>query len=168
MRSVRLLPLMPSTRAEDLLAGYPVGEGVYDEGFAADGSPRPASRAALDAVLRADPASLPDRVARSLQRSGVRFSSVEGDLQFYVDPVPRVITAAEWAPVKRGLAQRVRALNAFVADVYGEQRIVAEGVVPAAVVRSADYYEPEMRGVRPPSGIWIGVAGLDIVRDSTG
>ena len=60
----------------------------------------------------------------------MRFSSVEGDLEFYVDPVPRVITAADWEPVKRGLAQRVRALNAFVADVYGEQRIVAEGVVP--------------------------------------
>src|SRR4051794_15128533 len=159
---------MSSTRAEDLLAGYPVGEGVYDEGFAADGSPRPASRAALDAVLRADPASLPDRVARTLQRGGVRFSSVEGDLQFYVDPVPRVITAAEWEPVKRGLAQRVRALNAFVADVYGAQRIVAEGVVPESVISSADYFEPGMVGFVPPSGVWIGVAGLDIVRDHTG
>jgi uncharacterized circularly permuted ATP-grasp superfamily protein len=159
---------MASIRAEGPLAGYPVSEGVYDEGFHADGTPRPAARAGLEAVLRAGAAELPDRVARTLQRGGVRFSSVEGDLQFYVDPVPRVITAAEWEPVKRGLAQRVRALNAFVADVYGAQRIVAEGVVPAAVVRSADYYEPELRGLEPPSGVWIGVAGLDIVRDSTG
>jgi uncharacterized circularly permuted ATP-grasp superfamily protein len=145
-----------------------VSEGVYDEGFDADGSPRPWARAGLEAVLRAGPADLPARVARTLQRGGVRFSSVEGDLQFYVDPVPRVITAAEWEPVKRGLAQRVRALNAFVADVYGEQRIVSEGIVPAAVVRSADYYEPDMRGLTPPSGVWIGVAGLDIVRDAGG
>ena len=119
-----------TTRAEDLLAGYPVIEGVYDEGFAADATPRPWARAALEAVCRADPASLSDRISRSLKRSGVRFSSVEGDLEFYVDPVPRVITAAEWEPVKRGLAQRVRALNAFVADVYGAQTIVAEGLVP--------------------------------------
>ena len=98
----------------------------------------------------------------------MRFSSVEGDLEFYVDPVPRVITAADWEPVKRGLAQRVRALNAFVADVYGDQRIVAEGVVPPEVIRSADYYEPAMRGVEPPSGVWIGVAGLDLVRDHDG
>ena len=160
--------LMASIGTDDLLAGYPVTEGVYDEGFDADGVPRPWARAALEAVARADPASLPDRISRSLTRSGVRFSSVEGDLQFYVDPVPRVITAAEWEPVKRGLAQRVRALNAFVADVYGDQRIVAEGLVPVEVIRSADYFEPEMRGIKPPSGVWIGVAGLDIVRDANG
>ena len=159
---------MASIGADDLLAGYPVTEGVYDEGFDADGLPRPWAKPALEAVAHADPASLPDRISRSLTRSGVRFSSVEGDLQFYVDPVPRVITAIEWEPVKRGLAQRVRALNAFVADVYGDQRIVAEGLVPAEVIRSADYFEPEMRGIKPGSGIWIGVAGLDIVRDANG
>ena len=168
MRYVTLLRLMASTRADDLLDGYPVGAAVYDEAFAADGTPRPWARAALEAVARAEPGTLSDRISRSLTRSGVRFSSLEGDLQFYVDPVPRVITAAEWDPVKRGLAQRVRALNAFVADVYGSQRIVAEGLVPPEVIRSADYYEPEMRGIRPPSGVWIGVAGLDIVRDTDG
>jgi uncharacterized circularly permuted ATP-grasp superfamily protein len=159
---------MASTRADDLLAGYPVSEGVFDEGFAPDGTPRPWARPGLEAVARAEPAELPGLVGRSLRRAGVRFSSIEGDLDFYVDPVPRVITAAAWEPVKRGLAQRVRALNAFVADVYGDQRIVAEGVVPPAVIRSADYYEPGMRGIEPPSGIWIGVAGLDLVRDHTG
>ncbi len=159
---------MASIGADDLLAGYPVIEGVYDEAFDADGVPRPWARAALEAVARADPASLPDRISRSLTRAGVRFSSVEGDLRFYADPVPRVITAADWEPVKRGLAQRVRALNAFVADVYGDQQIVAEGLVPLEVIRTADYFEPEMRGIRPPSGVWIGVAGLDIVRDATG
>jgi uncharacterized circularly permuted ATP-grasp superfamily protein len=159
---------MASIGADDLLAGYPVIEGVYDEGFDADGVPRASARAALEAVARADPASLPDRISRSLSRSGVRFSSVEGDLRFYADPVPRVITAAEWEPVKRGLAQRVRALNAFVADVYGDQRIIAEGLMPIEVIRSADYFEPEMRGITPPSGVWIGVAGLDIVRDANG
>src|SRR4051812_16386806 len=159
---------MASTGADDLLAGYPVSEGVYDEAFAADGTPRPWARAGLEAVARAAPSELPGLVARSLKRAGVRFSSVEGDLDFYVDPVPRVITATEWEPVKRGLAQRVRALNAFVADVYGAQRIVSEGVIPGAAIQSADYYEAGMRGLRPPSGVWIGVAGLDIVRDADG
>ena len=60
------------------------------EAFEASGTPRPWARAALEAVARADPASLPDRITRSLTRAGVRFSSVEGDLQFYVDPVPLV------------------------------------------------------------------------------
>jgi uncharacterized circularly permuted ATP-grasp superfamily protein len=154
--------------ADDLLTGYPVTDGVFDEGFAPDGRPRPAARAGLEAVARARPDDLAERIGRSLQRAGVRFSSVEGDLQFYVDPVPRVITAADWEPVKRGVAQRVRALNAFVADVYGERRIVTEGVVPPEVVDSADYHEPAMRGVTPPSDVWFGVAGLDLVRDARG
>ena len=110
---------MGSTSADDLLAGYPVSEGVFDEGFAADGTPRAYARPGLEAVARAEPLELPGRVSRSLKRAGVRFSSIEGDLDFYVDPVPRVISATDWEPVKRGLAQRVRALNAFVADVYG-------------------------------------------------
>ena len=66
------------------------------------------------------------------------------------------------------MAQRVRALNAFVADVYGPQKIVADGVVPSYVIESASYYEPGMRGVKPHSGVWIGVAGLDVVRDHEG
>ena len=159
---------MAPLRADDLLADYPVSEGVFDEAFSSTGEPRPHARAGIEAVARADPADLPGRVSRSLKRAGVRFSSVEGDLEFYVDPVPRVITASDWEPVKRGLAQRVRALNAFIADVYGDQRIVAEGVIPREVVTSADYYEAAMRGVKPPSGIWIGVSGLDLVRDHNG
>src|SRR3954451_12766581 len=99
---------MAQTREEDRLAGYPVSDGVYDEGFEADGAPRPAARAAMDAVLRSGAEELPGRVSRSLKRAGVRFSSVQGDLEFYVAPVPRVITAEEWEPFKRGLAQRVR------------------------------------------------------------
>src|SRR3954465_4873912 len=146
---------MAGPRTDALLPYYPGGEGVYDEGFSSEGTPRPAARAALEAVLRAGPERLPALVSPALRGAGVRFSSVEGALEFYVDPVPRVITAAEWEPVKRGLAQRVRALNAFVADVYGDQRIVAEGVIPPEVVTSADYYEDVMCGVRPPSGIWI-------------
>jgi uncharacterized circularly permuted ATP-grasp superfamily protein len=62
----------------------------------------------------------------------------------------------------------VRALNAFVADAYGDQAIIADGVVPAYVVRTAAYFEPRMRGIEPPGGGWIGVAGLDVVRDEHG
>jgi len=159
---------MAPLSADDVLADYPVSEGVFDEAFSSTGTPRAHARAGIEAVARADPADLPGRVSRSLQRAGVRFSSIEGDPEFYVDPVPRVITASDWAPVKRGLAQRVRALNAFIADVYGDQRIVAEGVIPREVVTSADFYEPAMRAVKPSNGVWIGVSGLDLVRDQDG
>ena len=63
---------------------------------------------------------------------GIRFASVDGDDFWHVDPVPRVIPAAEWEAVARGLAQRAVALNAYVADVYGQQRIVAEGACRSA------------------------------------
>jgi uncharacterized circularly permuted ATP-grasp superfamily protein len=62
----------------------------------------------------------------------------------------------------------VRALNAFVADAYGDQAIVADGVVPPYLIRTAEHFEPRMRGLRPPGGGWIGVAGLDVVRDADG
>jgi carboxylate-amine ligase len=99
---------------------------------------------------------------------GMTFRSIEGDERFVVDPVPRVVDADEWAHVERGLAQRARALNAFVADVYGERRIVREGVVPERVVETAPYFEPLMDGVRPPHDLWIGVAGPDLVRTASG
>jgi uncharacterized circularly permuted ATP-grasp superfamily protein len=158
---------MASLPADDL-AGYAAAEGTFDEGFDAAGTPRPHARAALDAVLRARPAELVEKVRATLARADVAFQSVDGESEFYVDPVPRVITAEDWTLVKRGLAQRIRALNAFVADVYGDQAIVADGVVPPYVIQTAPYFEPRMRGVEPPGGGWIGVAGLDVVRDADG
>jgi uncharacterized circularly permuted ATP-grasp superfamily protein len=85
---------------------------------------------------------------------------------FQLDPVPRVIAAADWTRVEAGLAQRVRALDAWCADVYGERRIVRAGVVPARVIETADSLEPELDGVH--LGRWIGIAGLDVVRAPDG
>ena len=92
---------------------------------------------------------LEDEVRGRLRRRGVTFGS-GGD--FRVDPVPRVITADDWAPLAAGLIQRVRALNRFVADVYGDQRIVAAGVVPAAAIETAEYFEPQLRGAGLAAG----------------
>ncbi len=158
------------TRApvEELLSGYRVEPGVFDEAIAPDGTPRPHARAALDAVLNAGPAAVAAGVSDELARAGVVFNVGDGQQPYYVDPVPRVITAEDWGHVKRGLAQRIRALNAFLGDVYGARRIVAAGVVPERVITSAEYYEPGMQGLEPPSGVWIGIAGLDVVRDHEG
>ncbi len=110
---------------------------------------------------------LADDVARRLRGRGVTFGSGD-DGDFRVDPVPRVISAAEWAPLAAGLAQRVRALNRFVADVYGAQRVVSEGVVPRRAITSAEYFEPELVGMTAPPETWIPLAGLDVVRDPAG
>ncbi len=151
-----------------VVEGYVPAEGTFDEAFGEDGTPRPHARAALEAVARAGPAALADSVAQTLASAGVMFNSARGNLPYYVDPVPRVIAAEDWDHVKRGLAQRVRALNAYVADAYGTRRIVADGVVAARVIETAEYFEPAMRGIEPPSGVWVGIAGLDVVRDADG
>ena len=151
-----------------LLDNYPRPARGYDEAVDDDGSIRAAAEGAMRALTGHDLEELAVAVERHGADEGVVFHSEVGDEVFVIDPVPRVIAAAEWARVEAGLAQRVRALNAFVADVYAERRIVAEGVVPARVIDSAEYLEPGMQGVEPPGGLWIGVAGLDLVRDADG
>jgi uncharacterized circularly permuted ATP-grasp superfamily protein len=141
---------------------------TYDDAVAPDGSIRPAARAVMEAILASDLAALGAAMREEVDALGIRFESVDGDDSWHVDPIPRVIPAAEWEPLAAGLGQRVRALNAFVADVYAERRIVAEGVLPQRVLDTADHFEPEMDGVRPPGGVWVGIAGLDIVRDAAG
>jgi uncharacterized circularly permuted ATP-grasp superfamily protein len=115
---------------------------------------------------RLDGADLEDlraKVDDSLHRSGVTF----GPRPFEVDPVPRVIEGEEWLELRAGIVQRVRALEAFVADAYGARAIVKAGVIPDRVLRGADHYEHELAGLRPPGG-WIGVAGLDLLRAPDG
>src|SRR5215218_1937380 len=158
----------PPGRRSDVSALDGYRSSTYDDAVAPDGSIRPAARAVMDALLSHDLAALAAGVREEIDGRGIRFESVDGDARWHVDPVPRVIAAADWERLAAGLAQRVRALNAFVADVYGERRIVAEGVVPQRVIDGAEYFEPGMQGVEPPGGLWIGIAGLDLVRDADG
>jgi uncharacterized circularly permuted ATP-grasp superfamily protein len=111
---------------------------------------------------------LTEAVARDLRGRGVTFRSHAGEDEFRVDPVPRLIPADEWAPLAAGLAQRVRALEQFVADVYGRQRIVEAGVVPLEAITSAEYFEPQLLEMQNPPRTWIPLAGLDVVRDTDG
>jgi uncharacterized circularly permuted ATP-grasp superfamily protein len=141
---------------------------TYDEALLPDGRPRAASAAALAAVAGKDPERLKACVRGRLEQAGVLFRAEGGGTAFPLDPVPRVLTAEEWHDVKVGLAQRVKALNAFVADAYGARSIVKAGIVPARVIDTAEHYEPAMQGVTPPGGQWVGVAGLDVVRDAEG
>ena len=141
---------------------------TYDDAVAPDGSIRPVARAVMEAVLAHDLGKLAAGVHEEIEARGIGFGSVDGDESWHVDPVPRAIDAAEWEEVAAGLAQRVRALNAFIADIYSDRRIVAEGVLPQRVLDSAENLEPTMMGVLPRDGVWIGIAGIDLVRDSAG
>jgi uncharacterized circularly permuted ATP-grasp superfamily protein len=159
---------VPAGDPVELLASYAPASETYDEAVTADGSPRPAAVPVLGAVAGHDLDVLAGCVMEDMAGIGMTFRSVEGDARFVVDPVPRVLSAGEWADLEVGLAQRVRALNAFVVDVYGERRIVSEGVVPERVVETAPYFEPLMDAFRPPNDVWIGVAGPDVVRSASG
>ena len=147
---------------------YVPAAGVHDEALLPDGRARPGSAAALEAVAGHDAERLSGAVREHMREAGVAFRSADGSTAFPLDPVPRVLTADDWQHIKIGLAQRVKALNAFVGDAYGPRRIVTAGIVPGRVIDTAEHHEPAMRGVRPPGDVWIGVAGLDLVRDAGG
>src|SRR4051812_24023352 len=91
--------------ADDILAGYEAEQGTFDEGFDAAGRPHPWARPSLEAVLRTGPDELAARMRETLAHHGVTFQTAEGEEDWYVDPVPRVLTADDWTHVKRGLAQ---------------------------------------------------------------
>ncbi len=150
------------------LAGYDPAP-FWDEAVTAQGLPRPHYRDVLEALARQDLEARRAEVAEAMRERGVVFGGTAGTRPFVVDPVPRVLGADEWSTLERGLAQRVRALNHFLADVYGEQAIVREGVVPARVIERADHFEPRLRGrVAPANRAWANVAGLDLVRGAAG
>jgi carboxylate-amine ligase len=138
---------------------------TYDEAFAQDGEPRPHYAELLAALGDTDLDELAARVDRHLRMSGATFG--EGS-PFHLDPIPRLLTAAEWAELEAGLSQRVRALDAFVDDVYGERVALAAGVVPESVLTGIEFLEADLLEVPPPPGAWIGIAGLDVVRDADG
>jgi uncharacterized circularly permuted ATP-grasp superfamily protein len=82
--------------------------------------------------------------------------------------MPRVIDAATWARVEKGLVQRVHALNLFLDDLYGEQKILAEGRVPSDLILGAKFFIPKLRGLLAPGGVRIPIAGIDLIRSPDG
>ena len=137
--------------------------GRFDEVFARPGRPRPHCASVLAQIHREGAEDCLRRVRESVRAEGMTF----GERPFDLDPVPRVITAAEWDALEAGLVQRARALEAFVDDVYGDQRIVRAGVVPARVIETCSFYEPALRGA-PVPGRRLAICGFDVVRDGSG
>lgn len=162
-------PCGMSSATHPLIAGadgYDSGE-CFDEAFDDSGRPRPQYEEILSDLEGADLDALATRTAALLDDEGVAFGGEDGH-PFCVDPVPRILTTSEWAELSEGLCQRVRALDAFLEDVYDEARVVAEGIVPEHVVTGSAYFEKDLVGVRRAGGARIGIAGLDVVRDRGG
>jgi uncharacterized circularly permuted ATP-grasp superfamily protein len=146
---------------------YSPPDGIFDEAVAGDGRPRPAYAALLGALGGRDLGGLEAALAGEVQAAGVTFRLEGVDEPFRLDPVPRLIAAEAWTPLAAGLAQRVLALERFVADVYGDREIVTAEVVPARALDSCDSLEPLLAEL-PPAPRWIGVAGLDVVCEAPG
>jgi carboxylate-amine ligase len=142
--------------------------GPRDEALDPDGAWRPHVAEALRDLRARDLAGLTAAMEDDARRAGLSFPIDGGTETFHVDPVPRVLTAAEWATIERGVAQRAAALNAFVADLHGERRAVREGVIPQRVVDTAEHHEPAAADHAPPSGVWVALAGLDLVQGPDG
>ena len=145
--------------------GYELN-GAYDEAFEPDGSPRPGYEHLLRALSATSLDSVSTAVRGELAGRGVTFG--ERHSTFPADPVPRVLAGEDWNVLSRGLAQRVRALQAFTADAYGERRMVAAGLIPREIIETADHFEPWMLDVPMPAWTYSPLAGPDIVRGSDG
>ncbi len=148
----------------------------YDELFAADGDPRPHARALAQELERLGPERMlaAGRLRDTIfTQQGITFdaSGDDGDVRdrpFPLDLAPRVLAADDWTQIKRGLAQRIRALNRFVDDVYHEREIVRAGIVPWTLIASRSHFARAVHGIRPPGGVYCHVAGCDLVRDRDG
>ncbi len=159
-----------------MIDGYVVPDGCCDELVGGDGSPRPHAAALLATLQRLGPEALLAAGRRRdaiFMQQGITFEvpgsdGRQRDRAWPLDLVPRVLTAAEWTVIKRGLAQRIRALNAFVDDVYHAHEIVRAGIVPWSLIVSRPSFARPVHGVRAPGGVYTHVCGCDLVRGGDG
>ncbi len=109
-----------------------------------------------------------DALADSYLAQGVTFDFAGEERPFPLDAVPRVIDQSEWAEVETGVRQRVLALEAFLADVYGDQRAIRDGIIPARLISSSEHFHREAAGIVAANNVRIQVSGIDLIRDETG
>lgn len=154
----------------DVFEGYALRQ-AWDEMLDVDGAVRGPYQHVYDTMRQLSPGDLrarADSLARSYLAQGVTFDVGGIERPFPLDTVPRVLDGAEWDHLAPGIAQRVRALEALLEDVYTRQRVVTDGVLPRALIVSSAHFHRAARGIHPPNGVRVHVAGIDVVRDSAG
>lgn len=150
-------------------------DGFFDELLTEKGNPRQVARHAVELFQELGDDEINARRAAAemaIREMGISFTvySEAGNIDraWPFDLIPRVITAKEWAKVRLGLEQRSRALNMFINDVYNEQKIFADGVVPAETVLESPNFKEQCMGASPRFGVWANICGSDLVRDGSG
>ncbi|MEI9944729.1 MAG: circularly permuted type 2 ATP-grasp protein [Chitinophagaceae bacterium] len=84
------------------------------------------------------------------------------------DIIPRILTGAEWDHIQLGITQRLRALNLFLKDIYSEQQIIKDGIIPAELISSCPHYTREVFGIKVPHDLYIHISGIDLIRGQDG
>src|SRR5262245_3892194 len=150
-------------------------DGFFDEMFEAPGQPRPHYARLYERLSELSRAEFDERIRLAdiaFLYQGITFTvygAQEGiERIFPFDLAPRIIPQAEWQLLDLGLQQRLTALNLFLHDIYHQQRILREGVVPADLVLGSQGFCDQMVGVDPAGGVYIHVCGTDLVRDECG
>ncbi|MFU8830085.1 MAG: circularly permuted type 2 ATP-grasp protein, partial [Phycisphaerales bacterium] len=154
-------------------------EGFYDEMFHAGDSssptPRPGARMLferIESLLDGDLTRRQQAAEMALYNMGITFSvygSEDAEEKIFpFDIIPRIIELKEWQPIEKGLAQRISALNLFLDDIYHDQNIIRDKIVPEDIITTCPAFRPECIGIDPPLGIWCHITGTDLVRDGDG
>ena len=165
---------MPERVTPAAFSDYEIGA-AYDEMFRANGRPRQHYKA-LYSKLQSLPA---DELLRSKQEADLSFFNQgitftvygknEGTERIFPhDLLPRIIPAAEWETIEKGLTQRITALNLFLKDIYHERKILGDGVIPGEVIYTCKHFRRQMRGVKVPKDVYVSVCGTDLIRLPTG
>lgn len=150
-------------------------DGFYDEMFESDGAPRGRCQSLIARIEALSDGELQRRqrdAERMMMNLGITFTVYGHDAGtekiWPFDVVPRVVEAAEWDVIERGLKQRITALNQFINDVYNKRQIIKDGVVPEYLLQSGKCYLPQCADLTPPQNIWAHITGTDLVRDTDG
>jgi uncharacterized circularly permuted ATP-grasp superfamily protein len=164
----------PSKRYEHIFDGYNTAGSyveAFDEMFDAQGNVRGPYKGIYAELAPSDASDLEARaeaLSRAFSDQGITFSLSGQERPFPLDLVPRVISAAEWTRLERGITQRVKALECYLDDIYGDQEILNDGVIPRRLVTSCEHFYRQAAGIVPPNGVRIHVAGIDLIRDEKG
>ncbi len=155
-------------------SGYDPGD-FYDELVDADGQPRPGARLLVDKIdsLPEGELAMRQKAAEAmLLKMGITFTVYgrqEGTEKIFpFDVIPRIVEHNDWQQIESGLKQRIFALNEFIQDIYNEQKILKDKIVPLDLIASSKTYRKECEGFTPPRNVWCHVTGTDLVRDSDG
>ena len=160
---------------EDLLSGYSALEGRYDELLAAPNQPRPHWDAFLRSLAAREGAEIGDTLAlmeREIREHGITYNVYAdpkgADRPWEVDPLPLILSAAEWEAIEAGIAQRAELLNRVLADLYGPQELLRSGAIPAPVVFGHGGFLRPAQGIRPPGGVHLFHYAADLARSPDG